>query len=320
MGSPPIGLSNYWCRQLVLPASILKKVDQICSRYFWKGADISAAGARVSWDKICISKSEGGLGLKNTKTWNKACLIILIRKILAGDGSLWVAWLKAYVFKEQDFWHYQAAANLSWSINRILKSRAEALPLLSTGSPQATEIWDLIRCKGQTVIWHKLIWFPSHIPKFSLIAWMALLNKLPTRDRLLKMGINTDSICVNCSTSYETRDHLFSQCTMAVELWNSILKLNGMNTTFLSWDEMVIKACSLWKGRSLLTTILKISWTVVIYTLWQERNQRIFQGRSRTLGCLLKEVKDVVGIRLRGTNINRLDSTNLQLCSVWGIV
>ncbi|XP_039049729.1 uncharacterized protein LOC120190725 [Hibiscus syriacus] len=153
-------VSSYWCRQLVLPASILKKVDQICSRYFWKGADKSAAGARVSWDKICISKSEGGLGLKNIKTWNKACLIILIRKILAGDGSLWVAWLKAYVFKEQDFWHYQAATNLSWTINRILKSRVEALPFLSTGSPQANEIWDLIRCKGQTVIWHKLIWFP----------------------------------------------------------------------------------------------------------------------------------------------------------------
>ncbi|KAE8720432.1 Homocysteine S-methyltransferase 2 [Hibiscus syriacus] len=82
-------VSNYWCRQLVLPTSILKKVDQICSRYFWKGADKFVAGARVSWDNICVSKSEGGLRLKNIKTWNKACLIILIRKFLAGNGSLW---------------------------------------------------------------------------------------------------------------------------------------------------------------------------------------------------------------------------------------
>ncbi|XP_039028329.1 uncharacterized protein LOC120162226 [Hibiscus syriacus] len=132
-------------------ASILKNVEHICSRYFWKGVDKSAAGARVSWENICLSKSDGGLGLKNIKTWNRACLISLIRKILAGDGSLWVAWLKACAFKEQDFWHFQAAANVSWSISRILKSRAEALPILSVGSPHVKEIWDLIRFKGYNV-------------------------------------------------------------------------------------------------------------------------------------------------------------------------
>ncbi|KAE8716081.1 Hypersensitive-induced response protein 2 [Hibiscus syriacus] len=84
---------NYWCKQLVLPASILKKVEQICSRYFWKGADKSAAGARISWDNVCLSKSEGGL--------------------------------------EQDFWQFQAGVNVSWGISRILKLWTEALPILS---------------------------------------------------------------------------------------------------------------------------------------------------------------------------------------------
>ncbi|XP_039019830.1 uncharacterized protein LOC120151446 [Hibiscus syriacus] len=255
-----------------------KTVEQLCSRYFWKGADKFVVGARVSWEIICLSKSEGGLGVKNIKSWNRARLISLIRKILAGDGSLWVAWLKAYVFKEHDFWQFRAAANVSWSIGRILKSRAEALPILSVGSPQVKEIWDLIRSKGQNISWHKIIWFPLHIPKFSLIAWMALLNKLPTRDRLPRMGISTDGICVNCSNSNETRDHLFSHCSLATDLWNSILNLNGMKTTYLSWEDMVSKACSSWKGKSLLTTILKLSWTAFIYSLWQERNQRIFQG------------------------------------------
>ncbi|KAE8676000.1 hypothetical protein F3Y22_tig00111640pilonHSYRG00245 [Hibiscus syriacus] len=52
---------NFWCRQLILPASILKSVDQLCSRFFWKGADTSTAGARVSWESICLLKYEGGL-------------------------------------------------------------------------------------------------------------------------------------------------------------------------------------------------------------------------------------------------------------------
>ncbi|XP_039001981.1 uncharacterized protein LOC120128362 [Hibiscus syriacus] len=202
-------------RYLGIPLVTRKLIEKDCQALI---DNKSAAGARVSWDNICVSKSEGGLGLKNIKTWNKACLITLIRKILAGNGSLWVAWLKAYVFKEQDFWHYKAVANLSWSTNRILKLKAEAFPILSAGSPQVKEIWGLIRSKGQIVTWHKLIWFPMHIPQISLIAWMALFNKLPTRDRLLKMGISTDNVCVNCSNSYESRDRIFSQCTMAVEL------------------------------------------------------------------------------------------------------
>ncbi|XP_039069847.1 uncharacterized protein LOC120216524 [Hibiscus syriacus] len=51
-------VSNFWCRQLIIPATVLKSVDQLCSRFFWKGANKSAAGARVGWDQICLLKSE----------------------------------------------------------------------------------------------------------------------------------------------------------------------------------------------------------------------------------------------------------------------
>ncbi|XP_039014188.1 uncharacterized protein LOC120144105 [Hibiscus syriacus] len=289
-------------------------------KFFWKEADKSAAGARISWGKITLPKSEGGLGLKNIRTWNRACLLSFIRKILAGNGSLWVAWLKAYLFKEHEFWQFQAGVNVSWSIRRLLKLQTEASPIISANPVQTRDIWDLIRFKEQKVTWHKLIWFSLHIPKLSLIAWMIILNRLPTRDRLNKMGICTDLHYVNCSTNMESMDHLFTQCPLEAALWNAILKLNGMNSSSMTWVEMVSSATSSWKGMSLLTTILKISWSAFLYFIWQERNQRIFLGRHRTVECLFKEVKDVVGISLRGTNINRLDSTNLKLCDVCGIV
>ncbi|XP_039005550.1 uncharacterized protein LOC120132944 [Hibiscus syriacus] len=208
-------VSNYWYRHLILPHSILLKVDQLCSRFFWKGEEKAVAGARVNWEFIYFLKAEGGLGLKNTKTWNKACTIDLIRKILVGDGSLWVAWLKFYIFKEHEFWNYVAGSNVRWNINRMLKMHPTVFPIFSTSdSLRLRDIWDSIRNKREKVSCHKLIWFPLHIPKFSLIAWMALLNRLPTRDRLLKMGINTEWTCVNCSNDQETRNHLFTQCTL----------------------------------------------------------------------------------------------------------
>ncbi|XP_039045886.1 uncharacterized protein LOC120185854 [Hibiscus syriacus] len=288
-------VSNYWCRQLILPNSILAKVDQLCSRFFWKGDDKPAKGARISWDFICFSKAEGGLGLKNTKIWNKACSIDLIRKILAGHGSLWVAWLKTYVFKDQDFWNFVAGSNVSWSINRLLKLRPTSLSIFSSSSSlRLRDIWESIRIKREKVPWHNLIWFPMHIPKFSLITWMSLLNRLPTRDQLLKMGISTEGTCVNCRDDQETRNHIFCQRTLAVRLWSSVLSLNSVKNTSSTWEEMVNRASSTWKGKSLLITILKISWTTYIYTLWEERNHRIFQGRQRSTDELFNVIIEAV--------------------------
>ena len=42
-------IQNFWCRQFLLPKSVLKKLNKLCSSFFWKGASSSGKGARVSW-------------------------------------------------------------------------------------------------------------------------------------------------------------------------------------------------------------------------------------------------------------------------------
>ncbi|XP_039036060.1 uncharacterized protein LOC120172731 [Hibiscus syriacus] len=68
------------------------------------------------------------------------------------------------------------------------------------------------------VNWHKLIWFPAHIPKFSLISWMVILEWLPTKDRLVRFGLATDNVCGLCGFGIESRDHLFAECSFAKEV------------------------------------------------------------------------------------------------------
>lgn len=48
------------------------------------------------------------------------------------------------------------------------------------------------------VFWHSLGWFKLHIPRRSFIAWLALHNRLKTRDRLVKWGITDSNKCVLC--------------------------------------------------------------------------------------------------------------------------
>ncbi|XP_038993245.1 uncharacterized protein LOC120116936 [Hibiscus syriacus] len=189
---------NFWSRQLVLPKGIINDVERLCMRFFWKGCDAPARGARVSWSQ----------------------------KILANDGSLWIAWLHAYFLKAVSFWEVEYKAYFSWILKKLLKLREEAMnlfiPCANWNLIKGKWLWDQIRVRAEKVSWHRIIWFPAHIPKFSLIAWMATLDRLPTRDRLIRFSLVLDNGCVLCGSGIESRDHLFTDCSFAQEIWNVV--------------------------------------------------------------------------------------------------
>ncbi|KAE8663142.1 hypothetical protein F3Y22_tig00113096pilonHSYRG00099 [Hibiscus syriacus] len=58
---------------VMLPLVVIKRIEQLCSRFFWKGG------------------------------WNKAFFAKLVKNLLAEDESLWVAWIHFYMIKDADF-------------------------------------------------------------------------------------------------------------------------------------------------------------------------------------------------------------------------
>ncbi|XP_038994267.1 uncharacterized protein LOC120118231 [Hibiscus syriacus] len=182
--------STLLSRQLVLPKGVIRDIEKLCMRFFWKGCNTSARGARVSWSQLMMALC-GLLGLK---------LIV---------SSLWI--------------FGQLTIKGAW-------------------------IWDQIRERRVKVDWHRLIWFPAHVLKFSIVAWMVILDRLPTKDILARFGIQVDNICGLCGIEQESRNHMFLECSFARE------------------------------GKSLLVRILKIAWTGFVYILWEERNHRQFRG------------------------------------------
>ncbi|XP_039063088.1 uncharacterized protein LOC120207735 [Hibiscus syriacus] len=172
---------------LPLPQAIINKIEELCSRFFWKGSDKAVTGAR--------------------------------------DSNLW---------------QMESRASFSWSFNRILKLRSEATSLISTGAFSIKDIWQEIRVKENKVPWHSLIWFLQHIPKHSLIAWMAILDRLPTRDQLMRMRIITEGNYVLCNDKLESRNHLLFDCDTASNLWKNILLLSSINKHCSTWEELLV--------------------------------------------------------------------------------
>ncbi|XP_039041212.1 uncharacterized protein LOC120179791 [Hibiscus syriacus] len=171
-----LSITNFWCRQFILPKALVRRVNQLCARFFWKGGGIPTKGARVSWDCICSPKSEGGLGLKQLASWNKACILLLVKELLMAEGLLWVAWVRSYVFKGVDLWYVESKPYFIWCIRKILKVREEVQPLFSGimdwGRINARWLWQEIRGRTVKVEWHKAICFLCTLPStLSLLGW-----------------------------------------------------------------------------------------------------------------------------------------------------
>ena len=64
------------------------------------------------------------------------------------------------------------------------------------------------------VPWWRDVWCRFIPPSRSALTWRLLLNRLPTEDRLCKVGFHLASRCSLCGVSCESSDHLFLKCPL----------------------------------------------------------------------------------------------------------
>ncbi|KAL4311616.1 hypothetical protein GQ457_01G055680 [Hibiscus cannabinus] len=70
-----------------------------------------------------------------------------------------------------------------------------------------------------------------------MLTWMTLLERLPTRDRLIAWGMALDASCVMCGDVIETCKHLFFECADTRLIWKEVLSLCDISRKVLSWDQ-----------------------------------------------------------------------------------
>lgn len=107
----------------LFPASTIYEIEKILRVFLWSGRELKKGNAKVKWDDVCMPKKEGGLGIKNLRTWNIALLTKHVWKIISGHNSLWVKWVKEYHVKDRNFWDIMNKNNMSWTWKRFLNIR-----------------------------------------------------------------------------------------------------------------------------------------------------------------------------------------------------
>lgn len=62
-------------------------------------------------------------------------------------------------------------------------------------------VYKLIKGHKARVPWNNLIWNSGGIPKHSFLSWLFVLNRCPTKDRIITWGLTIDPLCLLCNQS-----------------------------------------------------------------------------------------------------------------------
>ncbi|GJY94068.1 RNA-directed DNA polymerase, eukaryota, reverse transcriptase zinc-binding domain protein [Tanacetum coccineum] len=69
--------------------------------------------AKIAWNKICLLKQQGGLGLKDLSVWNKVLMSKHLWNLASNKESLWVKWINVIRLKWKSVWDVKIESSSS---------------------------------------------------------------------------------------------------------------------------------------------------------------------------------------------------------------
>ena len=116
-------IPSYIMETTRIPLNICDQIDKIFQDCIWKGTGDSNKVHLVSWDTICMLKSQGGLGFRKARILNNANLMKLGWKLIHNRETLWVQVMRSkYNSGDQvvpDIYKSKTDSNVWKGINQI---------------------------------------------------------------------------------------------------------------------------------------------------------------------------------------------------------
>ena len=183
----------------------------------------------------------------------------------------------------------------------------------SSDNYRSSQVYQELRGTLPRVNWFSAVWIKRGIPRHCFLTWLFVLNRCPTRDRLISWGIQTPPICLLCNSASESRDHLLFSCPFSFGVWSAIAARCSLQPTG-DWTASLLSMQTL-PAKSLSTQLALWCWQASVYSLWTERNSRLHRNTFRSMDSLIKQIDHRIRNKissLRPTN-PRLSSCLMQL-------
>ncbi|CAN0922513.1 Putative ribonuclease H protein At1g65750 [Linum grandiflorum] len=129
---------------------------------------------------------------------------------------------------------------------------------------------------------HYTIWIPSVPTKVQCFVWLVYYKRIATVDNLQRRGLQMVNRCVLCLEDLESVDHLFLHCKFSSLVWSkvcSLLSIHGPG----SYDcAGFILAWNGFNCQPHFAAYMKVILHAFCWTIWGERNNRIFRDEFRS--------------------------------------
>ncbi|XP_021969697.1 uncharacterized protein LOC110864814 [Helianthus annuus] len=184
-------------------------------------------------------------------------------------------------------------------------------------------VWNSLRITQQEVDWAVVIWFPQCIPKHAFLVWLIMRKKLLTQDKILKWGLERRKnmnmmCCLLCYADIDSHDHLFFECKFSAHVWSLVRSKVGMDTVDPKWSSIVNWLMSRRRLKTAASFVERILVGATAYTIWQERNARLFKNQTRPPDSLSEVILTTVRYKLMGMKFKPCASVR-RLMGAWEI-
>lgn len=126
-----------------LPKTVISALSTEMARFWWDGVEYKRKIHWLCWEKLCLSKEDGGMGFKELECFNQALLAKQAWRLIHCEDCLMSRVLKGKYFGEERFLDVQLGTRASYAWKRILFGRELLLKGLkySVGDGRCISVW-----------------------------------------------------------------------------------------------------------------------------------------------------------------------------------
>ncbi|XP_022019087.1 uncharacterized protein LOC110919116 [Helianthus annuus] len=184
-------------------------------------------------------------------------------------------------------------------------------------------VWNSMRTSQQEVDWTTIVWFPQCIPRHAFLVWLIMRRKLLTQDKILNWGLDRRKnmnmmCCLLCYADVDSHDHLFFECNLSAQVWSLIRTKVGMDTIEPKWMSIVNWLMARQRSKTAEDFVARLLVGAAAYTIWQERNARLFKNQTRPPDILCEIILKTVRYKLMGVKFKSCANVR-RLLGAWEI-
>lgn len=149
----------------------------------------------------------------------------------------------------------------------------------------ASQIYDEIREIKPLVRWNKIVWFKRGIPKYQTLIWLFVLNRCPTRNRLVSWGIHIDPSYLICNKALESMDNIFFTCDYSSRIWKNLASKLQLALSSDFWIDTIT---------ALVLFFVNCHLCFLSLLALQEKNNRLHRHNFKSTDAVLTQIDSIL--------------------------